>query len=222
MLPVTWSTVRLFLHVLAATVWVGGQLTLAGLVPVVRRLGPDATRAVARQFNRIAWPAFAVVVVTGIWNIVEVDVPSASTEYQVTLAVKLVLVTVSGVGAAVHIVGARRWNRRGAMVTDRYQHVQYHPTIDDLVGWAGGAELPLVGIDNIAGSVPLESTELPERCVLLFGQEGPGLSQTARSAATMVCSITMYGSTRSINAAGGSSDTNLRTSLVAMNFAVEG
>jgi putative copper export protein len=105
MLPVHATTIRLFLHVLAATVWVGGQLTLAGLVPAVRRLGPDATKAVARQFNRIAWPAFALVVVTGIWNVFEVDVPSASTEYQITLAVKLVLVTGSGLGAAVHIVG---------------------------------------------------------------------------------------------------------------------
>jgi tRNA G18 (ribose-2'-O)-methylase SpoU len=102
--------------------------------------------------------------------------------------------------AGVHIVGARRWNRRGAMVTDRYLHVHHHPTIDDLLGWAGRARLPVVGIDNIAGSVPLESTQLPERCVLLFGQEGPGLSPAARMAATLVCSITMYGSTRSINA----------------------
>jgi putative copper export protein len=105
MLPVHATTIRLFLHVLAATVWVGGQLTLAGLVPAVRRLGPDATKTVARQFNRIAWPAFGVVVVTGIWNVFEVDVPSASTEYQVTLAVKLLLVTLSGLGAAVHIFG---------------------------------------------------------------------------------------------------------------------
>jgi len=102
--------------------------------------------------------------------------------------------------AAVHIVGARRWNRRGAMVTDRYLRVHHHPTIDDLVGWAAAAALPVVGIDNIAGSVPLESTELPERCVLLFGQEGPGLSDAARAAVALVCSITMYGSTRSINA----------------------
>jgi tRNA G18 (ribose-2'-O)-methylase SpoU len=102
--------------------------------------------------------------------------------------------------AAVHIVGARRWNRRGAMVTDRYQHLHHHPTIDDFVGWAGQAALPVVGIDNIAGSVPLEATELPERCVLLFGQEGPGLSPAARAAAALVCSITTYGSTRSINA----------------------
>lgn len=102
MLPIHTTTIRLFLHVLAATVWVGGQITLGGLVPVVRRLGQDATRSVARQFNRLAWPAFAVLVATGIWNLYEVDIASASTEYQVTLFVKLVLVAASGVGAAVH------------------------------------------------------------------------------------------------------------------------
>ena len=102
--------------------------------------------------------------------------------------------------AAVHIVGRRRWNRRGAMVTDRYQHVQHHPTIDELVAFAAGNDLALVGIDNLPGSVPLESASLPERCVLLFGQEGPGLSPTARAACAEVRSITMFGSTRSINA----------------------
>ena len=102
--------------------------------------------------------------------------------------------------AGVHIVGRRRWNRRGAMVTDRYQHVTHHPTIDDLVAWATAARLPIVGIDNLPGSVPLESTELPERCVLLFGQEGPGLSAAAHDACEVVCSIAMFGSTRSINA----------------------
>lgn len=102
--------------------------------------------------------------------------------------------------AAVHIVGHRRWNRRGAMVTERYQHVAHHPTIDDLLGWAARTELPLVGVDNLPGSVPLEATALPRRCVLLFGQEGPGLSAAARSACAQVCSITMFGSTRSINA----------------------
>jgi putative copper export protein len=96
------TTIRLFLHLLAATIWVGGQLTLAGLVPVVRRLGPEATRAVARQFDRLAWPAFAVLVATGIWNLVEVEVADRSTEYQVTLLVKLLLVAVSGIGAATH------------------------------------------------------------------------------------------------------------------------
>jgi len=101
---------------------------------------------------------------------------------------------------AVHIVGRRRWNRRGAMVTDRYQHVRHHPDVDALAAWAGAAGLPIVGIDNLPGSVPLESTPLPRRCVLLFGQEGPGLSDAARSRADLVCSIAMFGSTRSINA----------------------
>jgi tRNA G18 (ribose-2'-O)-methylase SpoU len=102
--------------------------------------------------------------------------------------------------ARVHIVGNRRWNRRGAMVTDRYQHVTHHDTIDALVAWARGEDLPVVGIDNLPGSVPLEQVELPERCVLLFGQEGPGLSPAARAACDCVCSITQVGSTRSINA----------------------
>jgi tRNA G18 (ribose-2'-O)-methylase SpoU len=102
--------------------------------------------------------------------------------------------------AEVHIVGLRRWNRRGAMVTDRYQHVQHHPTIEDFVGWARDSGLPVVGIDNLPGARPLESAPLPRRCVLLFGQEGPGLSAVARSACDEVFSIMQFGSTRSINA----------------------
>ena len=102
--------------------------------------------------------------------------------------------------AEVHIVGNRRWNRRGAMVTDRYQHVRHHETIEDLVSWAVDAQLPVIGIDILPGAVPLETTVLPERCVLLFGQEGPGLSPAAREACEVVCSITQFGSTRSINA----------------------
>src|SRR5687768_13386612 len=102
MLSVHASTVRLFIHVLAATIWVGGQLTLAGLLPVLRGLGPEATRAAARQFDRLAWPAFAVLIVTGIWNLLEVEIGSTSIEYQVTVAVKLTLVAVSGIGAALH------------------------------------------------------------------------------------------------------------------------
>ena len=102
--------------------------------------------------------------------------------------------------AEVHIVGRRRWNRRGAMVTDRYQHVRHHPDIDALVAWCAAADLPIIGIDNLPGSVPLEHTELPRRCLLLFGQEGPGLSPAARDAASLVCSIAQFGSTRSINA----------------------
>jgi tRNA G18 (ribose-2'-O)-methylase SpoU len=101
---------------------------------------------------------------------------------------------------AVHIVGRRRWNRRGAMVTDRYQHVHHHPDVAALDEWASALELPIVGIDNLPGSVPLEQTALPERCVLLFGQEGPGLSDDARGRLDLVCSIAMFGSTRSINA----------------------
>lgn len=107
--------------------------------------------------------------------------------------------------AEVHVVGRRKWNRRGAMMTDAYQHIRSHASIDALVEWAAEAELPIIGIDNLPGCVPIETADLPERCVLLFGQEGPGLSLEAHEAAEMVCSIAQYGSTRSINAgvAGG-------------------
>ncbi len=100
----------------------------------------------------------------------------------------------------VHIVGRRRWNKRGAMVTDRYQHVLHHPDVAALVTWAREQELPIVAVDNLPGSVPLERTTLPERCVLLFGQEGPGLTEEALAAADLSVEITQYGSTRSINA----------------------
>jgi tRNA G18 (ribose-2'-O)-methylase SpoU len=100
----------------------------------------------------------------------------------------------------VHIVGRRRWNKRGAMVTDRYQHVLHHPDVAALVTWAREQELPIVAVDNLPGSVPLERTTLPERCVLLFGQEGPGLTEEALAAADLAVEITQYGSTRSINA----------------------
>jgi putative copper export protein len=101
MLSVSWDTIRLFLHVLAATVWVGGQLTLAGLVPVLRRLGAEVPRAAARRFNLIAWPAFAALVVTGVWNIIAVRA-QISGSYRVTLIVKLAVVVLSGVSAALH------------------------------------------------------------------------------------------------------------------------
>jgi len=101
-LPLTADTVRLSLHVLAATVWVGGQLTLAGLVPGLRALGDDVPRTVARRFQRIAWPAFAVLVATGVWNLLELPVGDLSTDWQVTLFVKLTVVALSGVAAAVH------------------------------------------------------------------------------------------------------------------------
>ncbi|MFC3492446.1 TrmH family RNA methyltransferase [Glycomyces rhizosphaerae] len=100
----------------------------------------------------------------------------------------------------VHIVGKRRWNRRGAMVTDRYQHVEHHDTVEDFIAWAEAEGLAVVGIDNLPGSVPIETTPLPRKAVLVFGQEGPGLSEPVREVCSMVCSITQFGSTRSINA----------------------
>ncbi|HEU4332006.1 MAG TPA: TrmH family RNA methyltransferase [Lapillicoccus sp.] len=102
--------------------------------------------------------------------------------------------------AAFHIVGRRRWNRRGAMVTDRYQHEIHHPTVDDLADWAATQRIPLVGIDNLPGSVAIEGFALPSPCVLVFGQEGPGLTPEMRAACEVVLHITQYGSTRSINA----------------------
>jgi tRNA G18 (ribose-2'-O)-methylase SpoU len=102
--------------------------------------------------------------------------------------------------AEVHIVGRRRWNRRGAMVTDRYQHVRHHSGIGALLEFAAGEALPVIGVDNHPGAVPLETALLPERCVLLFGQEGPGLTPEAREAAALTVSIAQFGSTRSINA----------------------
>jgi tRNA G18 (ribose-2'-O)-methylase SpoU len=101
---------------------------------------------------------------------------------------------------AFHIVGKRRWNRRGAMVTDRYQHEHHHPEVDDLAAWAEQQGLDLVGIDNLPGSLPLETYDLPRGCVLVFGQEGPGLTARMRSACTVVLHIEQFGSTRSINA----------------------
>ncbi|HEX3789185.1 MAG TPA: RNA methyltransferase [Pseudonocardiaceae bacterium] len=101
---------------------------------------------------------------------------------------------------AVHIVGRRRWNRRGAMVTDRYQHVEHHPDVAGLAAFAAGHDLAVVAVDNTPGSVRIERTALPRRCLLLFGQEGPGLTEEARAAATLVVSIAQFGSTRSVNA----------------------
>ena len=98
----------------------------------------------------------------------------------------------------VHVIGRRRWNRRGAMVTDRYQHIRHVESVADLVEQAGG--YTIVAIDNLPGANALESADLPRACVLLFGQEGPGLSDTARQACDDVFSIAQFGSTRSINA----------------------
>ena len=101
MLTVSWDTIRLTLHVLAATVWVGGQLTLAALVPALRRADPDLPRVVARQFSRVAWPAFGVLVLTGIWN-VAAESDRDHGRYRVTLMVKIAVVLLSGVAALLH------------------------------------------------------------------------------------------------------------------------
>lgn len=112
----------------------------------------------------------------------------------------------------VHIVGNKRWNRRGAMVTDRYQHVTHHPTIEGLIAWAntageGGKKLPIIAIDNVPGCQKIEQYQLPKECLFLFGQEGPGLSQEALDAADVVLEISQFGSTRSINASAAAAIT---------------
>ena len=108
--------------------------------------------------------------------------------------------TTNAVNAAgVHVVGRRRWNRRGAMVTDRYLHVHHHADAAALAGWAASRDLPLIGIDNLPGAVPLETADLPPAVVLLFGQEGAGLSDAAHEHCRQVLSISQFGSTRSIN-----------------------
>jgi tRNA G18 (ribose-2'-O)-methylase SpoU len=113
--------------------------------------------------------------------------------------------------AEVHIIGNRRWNRRGAMVTDRYQHIKHHPTVEDFVAWSAtandGKALPIIAIDNVPGCKQLESYQMPKNCVLLFGQEGPGLSEAAIQASKDVVEITQYGSTRSINASAAAAIT---------------
>ena len=101
----------------------------------------------------------------------------------------------------VHIVGRRRWNRRGAMVTDRYQRLRHHDTTAELLGFAAAAGLAVVAVDNVPGAVRLEDTALPRDCLLVFGQEGPGITDDARLGAVMTVSIAQFGSTRSINAA---------------------
>jgi len=99
----------------------------------------------------------------------------------------------------VHIVGKRRWNKRGAMVTDRYQHIEYHGSVEDFVRWADENELPIIGVDIREGSKPIEDTPLPRSCVLVLGQEGPGLSEEMVDACRKVVHISQFGSTRSIN-----------------------
>jgi tRNA G18 (ribose-2'-O)-methylase SpoU len=111
----------------------------------------------------------------------------------------------------VHIIGNKRWNRRGAMVTDSYQHILHHPTVEEFVEWSKtaneGKQMPIIAIDNVPGCKQLETYKLPEACVLLFGQEGPGLSDAAIAASKDVVEITQFGSTRSINASAAAAIT---------------
>ena len=101
----------------------------------------------------------------------------------------------------VHIVGRRRWNRRGAMVTDRYQHLRHHASTADLLAFAADAGLTVVAVDNVPGAQRLEDATLPEHCLLVFGQEGPGITDATKAGAERTVSIAQFGSTRSINAA---------------------
>jgi tRNA G18 (ribose-2'-O)-methylase SpoU len=102
--------------------------------------------------------------------------------------------------AEVHVVGRRRWNRRGAMVTDRYQHIRHHPTVASFAAWAAVEALPLIGIENAPGAEPMESAQVPEQCVFVLGQEGPGLTPEMQAACARTLAIAQFGSTRSINA----------------------
>jgi tRNA G18 (ribose-2'-O)-methylase SpoU len=106
--------------------------------------------------------------------------------------------------AGVHIVGRRRWNRRGAMVTERYQHVEHHADVGALASWSRDQDLTIVGVDNLPGAVDIREADLPRRCVLLFGQEGPGLSERARAGCEQLVAIEQHGSTRSINVGAAS------------------
>jgi|SRR5690625_548316 len=109
--------------------------------------------------------------------------------------------TANAFGArAVHIVGRRRWNRRGAMVTDRYQHIEHHPQVSDFAQYAKDEGLAIIGIDNLPGSVSLETFELPKKAVLLFGQESIGITPEAAQSCEAILSIAQFGSTRSMNA----------------------
>ena len=100
----------------------------------------------------------------------------------------------------VHIIGRRRWNRRGAMVTDRYLNVSHHPSVDDFAEQIAAESYHIIGVDNLPGAVPLERFELPERTCLVFGSEGPGLTDELVAVCTQLVAITQYGSTRSLNA----------------------
>ena len=100
---------------------------------------------------------------------------------------------------SVHIIGKKHWNRRGAMATEKYLTVIHHKTIDEFKDWAYRSNKHIIGIDNVEGSIPLMKYEFPENCILVFGQEGPGLSSEMKALAENLVAIEQYGSTRSVN-----------------------
>jgi tRNA G18 (ribose-2'-O)-methylase SpoU len=102
--------------------------------------------------------------------------------------------------AGVHIIGRRRWNRRGAMVTDRYLTVHHHAGVAGFADWLAAEDYVAIGVDNLPGAVRLESAELAERTCLVFGSEGPGLTPELVEVCERLVAITQYGSTRSLNA----------------------
>jgi tRNA G18 (ribose-2'-O)-methylase SpoU len=139
--------------------------------------------------------------------------------------------------AGVHILGRHKWNRRGALVTDRYLHVHHQPDVESLVGYCAEHELTMIGVDNLPGSVRLETAELPERCCLVFGSEGQGLTDDLAAACEGLVAITQYGSTRSMNAgaaaavamyhwalqhAGGEADRGVTTAVGPIGLASGG
>ncbi len=135
------------------------------------------------------------------------DVAARSLGYEVAIEnlghdfnIGSIVRTANALGASkIHIVGRRRWNRRGAMVTDRYLQVVHHPTVEDFVQDVRPRQLEIIGIDNLPGSGPLETAELPAGAVLVFGEEAAGLSPEMQAASDRVLHITQYGSTRSMN-----------------------
>lgn len=108
MVPFDLHVIRLFLHVLAAAVWVGGQIVLVGLLPTARSLGDEVPRQMGRAFNKVAWPAFSVLVITGLWNLLEVSLTDRPTRYHMVLFAKLLFVAASGIGAAFHTKGGSK------------------------------------------------------------------------------------------------------------------
>ena len=101
--------------------------------------------------------------------------------------------------AGVHIIGKRKWNRRGAMVTDKYLQLYHHTEVNDFIGWVAKHKLEIIGVDNTPGSVDLHTTKLAKKCVLVLGQEGPGLSEEMSAACKQIVAIEQFGSTRSVN-----------------------